>query len=725
MTISTTTSEIAYDGNGITTVFSIPFRFLTNADIVVVGVSSAGISTTKVFTTDYTLTGAGAEAGGTVTMLVAPASDTRLIIYRDTAIVQETDYISGDPFPAETHERALDRLTMIAQEIIPRSTRSIRVPVGDSASLNPTLPAAMDRLGRLIAFNSTTGATELSSFTQTQLASAVAAAYAAGSTADAVTFLQAGTGAVARSVQAKLREYVSVLDFDADPTGVADSSAAFQAAYDTGKAVWIPAGTYLLNTGIDCTTSSSSTFTPGPRFIGEGLSLVTINSPYNGPVFDVTTDTTLKFQLGGEFSGFKLQKSGSPAASIGIQLRRCYNFLIEDVWIYGMSADGVRVVMTEGDADGSNMLTLRRMRIESCAGWGFHTDITGAYNEISYVRMEHIFFHSNGTSSASSPPPSGGMKWKGQVLDMSSCGFTESQNCAMYIFAGSGGLGNTVNLEGVSFENNWKRHFYCDGIASLRGRALQMYTGNVVTAHTLMEFDGASSTIRQIDIEGVVVRCGSANNPATAFKISGANAETRNCRVRSVSWDIFDHTGQTRFDGWEFDPVRQDCRLVTPSGAELFLRPSGTGNKTPLRLAGDASGGVPSTTGEWIALPVNSVGVFISNSGLANSTRYYVYLFDDQFTATLELSTTAPAVDATHGYKVKTGDATRLYVGSVITDGAGAFLRAGTGWLNPMEVPGTEVGVPAYLWADTTGDLRISATAPASDTAGTIVGTQS
>ena len=322
MTISTTTSEIAYDGNGITTVFPIPFRFLTNADIVVVGVSSAGISTTKVFTTDYTLTGAGAEAGGTVTMLVAPASDTRLIIYRDTAIVQETDYISGDPFPAETHERALDRLTMIAQEIIPRSTRSIRVPVGDSVSLNPTLPAAMDRLGRLIAFNSTTGATELSSFTQTQLASAVAAAYAAGSTADAVTFLQAGTGAVARSVQAKLREYVSVLDFDADPTGVADSSAAFQAAYDTGKAVWIPAGTYLLNTGIDCTTSSSSTFTPGPRFIGEGLSLVTINSPYNGPVFDVTTDTTLKFQLGGEFSGFKLQKSGSPAASARHAVRR-------------------------------------------------------------------------------------------------------------------------------------------------------------------------------------------------------------------------------------------------------------------------------------------------------------------------------------------------------------------------------------------------------------------
>ena len=103
MTISTTTARTTYNGNGITTVFSIPFRFLANGDIVVVEVSAAGVETTKTLTTHYTLTGAGDDAGGSVTMLVAPANGTRLIIYRDTDIVQETDYISGDPFPAETH----------------------------------------------------------------------------------------------------------------------------------------------------------------------------------------------------------------------------------------------------------------------------------------------------------------------------------------------------------------------------------------------------------------------------------------------------------------------------------------------------------------------------------------------------------------------------------------------------------------------------------------------
>jgi hypothetical protein len=41
-----------------------------------------------------------------------------------------------------------------------------------------------------------------------------------------VGFLQAGTGAVATTAQAKLRESVSVLDFGADPTGVANSTTA-------------------------------------------------------------------------------------------------------------------------------------------------------------------------------------------------------------------------------------------------------------------------------------------------------------------------------------------------------------------------------------------------------------------------------------------------------------------------------------------------------------------
>lgn len=151
MTISTTDSRISYNGNGVTTVFSFPYRFLANGDLVVLSVSAAGVETTKVLTTDYTLTGAGDDAGGSVTMLVAPASGTRLVIYRDTAVTQETDYISGDPFPAETHERALDRLTMIAQEIDERTGRSLNLSIASPSGIDTELPTP-DAL-KLIGWN--------------------------------------------------------------------------------------------------------------------------------------------------------------------------------------------------------------------------------------------------------------------------------------------------------------------------------------------------------------------------------------------------------------------------------------------------------------------------------------------------------------------------------------------------------------------------------------------
>jgi hypothetical protein len=72
--------------------------------------------------------------------------------------------------------------------------------------------------------------------------------------AGAVTFLQAGTGAIPRSVQDKERDIVSVKDFGAVGDGVTNDTAAIQAAEDacaaSGQALWFPAGTYRCNTGI-------------------------------------------------------------------------------------------------------------------------------------------------------------------------------------------------------------------------------------------------------------------------------------------------------------------------------------------------------------------------------------------------------------------------------------------------------------------------------------------
>jgi hypothetical protein len=63
-----------------------------------------------------------------------------------------------------------------------------------------------------------------------------------------VSYTPAGTGAVATTVQSKLRESVSVKDFGAVGDGVADDTAAIQAALAASTQVVFPAGTYLVST---------------------------------------------------------------------------------------------------------------------------------------------------------------------------------------------------------------------------------------------------------------------------------------------------------------------------------------------------------------------------------------------------------------------------------------------------------------------------------------------
>ena len=71
-----------------------------------------------------------------------------------------------------------------------------------------------------------------------------------------VGYLPAGTGAVATTVQAKLRETVSVKDFGAVGDGVTDDTAAIQAAVTSNKSVSFPAGTYLISNMIALTSNN-------------------------------------------------------------------------------------------------------------------------------------------------------------------------------------------------------------------------------------------------------------------------------------------------------------------------------------------------------------------------------------------------------------------------------------------------------------------------------------
>lgn len=107
--------------------------------------------------------------------------------------------------------------------------------------------------------------------------------------ANAVNFLQAGTGAVSRNSQDKMRERVSVLDFGAVGNGVADDTAAIQAAMDSFDSVgygdlYFPKGTYKISGAL------VASFNGRIRGDGVGATVITTSSttahaisvPYSG-----------------------------------------------------------------------------------------------------------------------------------------------------------------------------------------------------------------------------------------------------------------------------------------------------------------------------------------------------------------------------------------------------------------------------------------------------------
>jgi hypothetical protein len=154
MTISSSVSRIDYAGNGSTTVFAFPYYFLADADLVVVLRDTAtGVETTLALGTDYSVAGAGALSGGTVTMASTPSAGETLTVRRQLALVQETDFVANDPLSAEVLERAIDRAVMALQQQDEVQRRTLQFPVGDSPSLSTTLPASSARASRSFGFN--------------------------------------------------------------------------------------------------------------------------------------------------------------------------------------------------------------------------------------------------------------------------------------------------------------------------------------------------------------------------------------------------------------------------------------------------------------------------------------------------------------------------------------------------------------------------------------------
>ena len=197
MTVSSTTNKVSYSGNGSTTVFAYTFKIFADADLKVFIRSSAGVETLKTLTTHYTVSNAGNASGGNVTFTTGntPASGETVVIQRELALTQGTDYVENDPFPAESHEDALDRLTFITQQQQEEIDRAIKASVTNTISSTEFAISASDRANKILSFDGSGDLTVTEGKVDTVTTSV--SAVSAGGTPTASATYTASSGALA------------------------------------------------------------------------------------------------------------------------------------------------------------------------------------------------------------------------------------------------------------------------------------------------------------------------------------------------------------------------------------------------------------------------------------------------------------------------------------------------------------------------------------------------
>lgn len=216
----------------------------------------------------------------------------------------------------------------------------------------------------------------------------------AGKGAALVGFKQAGTGTVARTVEDKAREWVSVKDFGAVGDGVTDDTVAIQAAINslTEGCVFFPKGTYRI---------SSLTMKPRVTLVGDGpMGVSLVASANNSNLINYIALDSIK--TGFSISGIRfvcgsytncraISIDGNSSSircnririenidiegsfSVGIALRYCANTFISNVFC----SLAIKGVWIDNCAD----TDLVSVKVQNGAGEGFSIDGgPGAFDE--------------------------------------------------------------------------------------------------------------------------------------------------------------------------------------------------------------------------------------------------------------------------------------------------------------------------------------------------------
>jgi hypothetical protein len=425
MTVSTQYQPFTFKPGAAMTAEAIPWQFLAGTQIVVTHIDAVtGTETVLVLGDDYSVGGSGPDGTGSVTALAAWPVNDDFRVERATSLEQEYELPPFEAIRSSALERENDRQLMALQEQVSTLTRAVLAPVGQDA---PKLDIAGLIEGDILEYRGG----KFRRFLREAFAGKFFAGDASGRPvpasgfgADAalrtdiaapggsalVGFLQAGTGAVASTVQAKQCERLSPRDFGAVGNGIADDTTAVFAAIEavrSGGTLWLGDGyTFKINQSLILKKPirfEGGTMEQSTILFASGGSYQNIGDGTKAALMILHSSTVIPGHSGdarrSSFHGLTVKLEGSPTNVRGIVA--CAPAYFFQTRVEQFTSGGFNVMAgtgspIAGNANGTafyncasfqndghgyyfkgndaNACVVERSFAAECGGWGFYDD---------------------------------------------------------------------------------------------------------------------------------------------------------------------------------------------------------------------------------------------------------------------------------------------------------------------------------------------------------------
>lgn len=139
-----------YAGNDVTTSFPFSFKVFSAGDVVVVRTNTSGVETALTIGTDYSVTlnaDQDTSPGGSIVLPAALASGFLLTLTSSVPNLQPVMLTNQGGFYPRVINDALDRLTILMQQLSEKLSRALSVPISSAVSSALPPPAANHVLG--------------------------------------------------------------------------------------------------------------------------------------------------------------------------------------------------------------------------------------------------------------------------------------------------------------------------------------------------------------------------------------------------------------------------------------------------------------------------------------------------------------------------------------------------------------------------------------------------